>query len=114
MAYGLWYRLQSFMSRLRPDGILQTVPEPTYAEALASVFMYNRGVGNRSIVVCGGYNQSSFVTASCEELPIDTNGLPAASSWRSFALLPYALAGGCMLSVNGKVCVCWHCSRDIL
>ena len=66
--------------------------------------MYNRGAGNRSIVVCGGVTgQSGDLTASCEELPIDANGLPAASSWRYFASLPSALVSSCMLQVNGKV-----------
>ena len=62
--------------------------------------MYDRDAGNRSIVVCGGY------TASCEELTIDANGLPAASSWRSFASLPHVLSVGCMLQVNGAVRLC--------
>ena len=66
--------------------------------------MYKRGAGNRSIVVCGG--QTPTILASCEELPINASGLPAASSWRSFASLPHARASGCMLQVNGKVCVC--------
>ena len=65
--------------------------------------MYNRGAGNRSIVVCGGFTYSSAEIASCEELPIDAKGLPAASSWSSFASLPSVLYGGCMLQVNDKV-----------
>ena len=67
--------------------------------------MYERGAGSRSIVVCGGQNEITFVT-SCEELPINADGLPAASSWRSFVPLPRALANGCMLQVNGKVHLC--------
>ena len=74
---------------------------------MAGVRMYNRGAGKRSIVVCGGLDaQSGSATASCEELPIDANGLPAASSWRSFASLPTTLLLGCMLQVNGVVRVC--------
>ena len=65
--------------------------------------MYNRGAGNRSIVVCGGWNQTNSPIASCEELLIDANGLPAASSWRPFAALPHALQLTCMLQVNGAV-----------
>ena len=63
--------------------------------------MYNRGAGSRSIVICGGYNGS--ILASCEELPVDASGLPAASSWRSFASLPQVMYAGCMLQVNGAV-----------
>ena len=70
---------------------------------MASVSQYDRGAGSRSIVVCGGWSQSVTAIASCEELAIDTDGLPAASSWSSFASLPNALYGGCMLQVNGKV-----------
>ena len=51
--------------------------------------------------MCGGWDGSSI--ASCEELPIDVHGLPAASSWRSFASLPFALMDGCMLQLNGAV-----------
>ena len=76
-----------------------------YVERVASVTMYNRGGGNRSAIVCGGIIGSE-VTATCEELPIDANGLPAANSWRSFASLPYERAFACMLQVNGKVRVC--------
>ena len=72
---------------------------------MASVSQYNRGAGNRSIVVCGGFGDG-YRTASCEELPIDARGLPAASSWRSFASLPFTLMDGCMLQVNGAVRVC--------
>ena len=61
---------------------------------------------NRSIVVCGGQNKDESVITSCEELMIDANGLPTASSWRSFASLPHALRFGCMLQVNGAVRVC--------
>ena len=71
---------------------------------MASVCMYDTGAGNRSIVVCGGYIGN--LLASCEELPIDANGLPAASSWRSFPSLPQALFLGCMLRVNGAVRLC--------
>ena len=78
----------------------------TYVEAMAGVPMYDRGAGNRSLVACAGQTQSKPYTASCEELPINASGLPAASSWRSFASLPFALFGGCMLQVNGKVRVC--------
>ena len=80
-----------------------------YVEALASVSQYNRGGGNRSIVVCGGATQNGL-TASCEELAIDANGLPAASSWSPFASLPSALDSSCMLQVNDKVrvFVCWR------
>ena len=66
--------------------------------------MYDRGAGNRSIVVCGGVSKDYL--ASCEELPIDANGLPAASSWRSFASLPQGLCCGCMLRVSGAVRFC--------
>ena len=78
----------------------------TYVEPMASVFQYDRDANNRSIVVCGGYIINGSPTASCEELPIDAKGLPAASSWRSFAPLPSALSEGCMLRVNGAVRVC--------
>ena len=71
---------------------------------MTSVCMYDTGAGNRSIVVCGGVNDNYL--ASCEELPIDANGLPAASSWRSFASLPSALTNACMLLVNGAVRLC--------
>ena len=67
--------------------------------------MYDRGGGNRSIVVCGGANSNGML-ASCEELPIDADGLPAASSWSSFASLPVALEDGCMLQINGAVRPC--------
>ena len=79
-----------------------------YAEALVGVSQYNRGGGNRSIVVCGGWSTESGppALALCEELPIDAGGLPAASSWRSFAPLPFGLADACMLQVNGAVRVC--------
>ena len=71
--------------------------------------MYNRGGGNRSIVVCGSND------ASCEELAIDAHGLPAVKSWRSFTSLPHALAGGCMLCVNNEVRVCRrHSSSNTL
>ena len=67
--------------------------------------MYDKGAGSRSIVVCGNWNGNSAI-ASCEELPIDADGLPAASSWSSFASLPQALCCGCMLQVNGAVRLC--------
>ena len=73
---------------------------------MASVSMYDRGAGKRSIVVCGGKDQDGAEITSCEELPINANGLPAASGWRSFKSLPHALAQGCMLQVNGTVCAC--------
>ena len=73
---------------------------------MTSVSQYNRGAGNKSIVVCGGFNKYIYEIASCEELPINADGLPAASSWRSFASLPHALRSGCMLRVNGAVRVC--------
>ena len=72
---------------------------------MASVPMYTRNVDNRSIVVCGGNKHPNYI-ASCEELPIDARGLPAASSWRSFASLPTGMELGCMLQVNGAVCLC--------
>ena len=65
--------------------------------------MYDRGAGNRGVVVCGGFNQSNSVIALCEELPIDARGLPASRRWRSFASLPFTLQAGCMSQVNGKV-----------
>ena len=86
----------------------------SYVEAMASVSQYVRGSGERSIVVCGGLIEGDE-TDSCEELPIDANGLPAASSWRSFASLPLMQSFGCMLHVNGVVRVCVaSLSRDIL
>ena len=87
----------------------------TYVERMVSVSMYNRGAGSRSVIVCGGWNLSNTDTVSCKELPIDANGLPAASSWRSFASLPSPLTDGCMLHVNGKVhLVRYHSSSDIM
>ena len=68
--------------------------------------MYKRDGGGRSAVVCGGISRGIHIIASCEELPIDASDLPAASSWRPFASLPYALFGGCMLQVNSKVRLC--------
>ena len=70
---------------------------------MASVSQYDRGGGDRSIVVCGGFNQNHYPTAFCEELPIDASGLPAASSWRYFAPLPFTMTHACMLQVNKKV-----------
>ena len=72
---------------------------------MAGVSQYKRGAGGRSIVVCGGTGVNGTIVF-CEELPIDADGLPAASSWRSFASLPHALYQGCMLQVNGAVCFC--------
>ena len=74
-----------------------------YIEAMVSVSQYNRGAGNASIIVCGGVDSNNSRIASCEELSIDAGGLPAASSWRSFASLPSTLRSGCMLHLNGKV-----------
>ena len=78
----------------------------TYVEAMASVSMYDGGVGGRSMIVCGGVNQDTSVIDSCEELSIGADGLPVASSWRYFASLPSPLFIGCMLQVNGAVRVC--------
>ena len=71
--------------------------------------MYNRVSGSRSVVVCGGSGQSGLI-ASCEELTVDVNGLPAVNSWSYFASLPNALYEGCMLQVNGKV---RHCPASL-
>ena len=76
---------------------------------MASVSQYDRGGGNRSVVVCGGWNENNTAIASCEELIIDVSGLPASSSWRLFAVLPVGLTDGCMLQVNGAVRV-WSVS----
>ena len=70
---------------------------------MASVSQYDRGGGNRSVVVCGGQDGSSPRFASCEELSLNACGFPVASRWRSFTSLPSALNVACMLHVNGAV-----------
>ena len=52
----------------------------TYVEKMVSVSMYNRDASSRSVVVCGGQYQDNHLIASCEELTVDTNGLPAVNS----------------------------------
>ena len=68
--------------------------------------MYDRGVGLRSIVVCGGQSRDSSNVKSCEELQIDVDGLPAATRWNFLGELPRKLSQACMLQVNGEVRVC--------
>ena len=54
---------------------------------------------NSLIVVCGGVEGYN----SCESLPLDTNGFPAANAWQPFAFLPVVVYDGCMLVINGEV-----------
>ena len=116
-----WHSIALFNTTRSPDkqsshatssamlGLMRMVECTTvaYVRQMASVSMYDRGAGNRSIVVCGGSNiQHGFGMNSCEELPIDARGRPAAISWRSFAPLPFELYRGCMLQINSKVRLC--------